>query len=155
MLRTETSPVRPRARLGCMLRCSPMTTRRASCSCGQLAVTCAGEPVRVSLCHCLECQRRTGSVFGAQARFAREHVTVDGTATTFVRIGDSGGRVTLAFCPVCGSTVTWEIDTLPGFVAVAVGAFADPSFPSPSVAVYEARRHPWAVSADLELVHYD
>ena len=109
----------------------------------------------MSICHCLACQKRTGSVFGAQARFAREQVAFEGTATTFVRIGDSGGRVSLAFCPVCGSTVGWEIDTLPGFVAVAVGAFSDPTFPQPRVAVYEARRHLWAVSAELELEHYD
>ncbi|HEX9905358.1 MAG TPA: aldehyde-activating protein, partial [Propylenella sp.] len=36
-----------------------MSTRRASCSCGQLSVTCEGEPVRISMCHCLACQRRT------------------------------------------------------------------------------------------------
>jgi len=27
-----------------------MTTRRAQCSCGQLAAVCEGEPVRVSVC---------------------------------------------------------------------------------------------------------
>jgi hypothetical protein len=40
-----------------------MTARIASCSCGQLHLTCTGEPGRVSMCHCLECQKRTGSVF--------------------------------------------------------------------------------------------
>jgi hypothetical protein len=49
-----------------------MNTRTASCSCGQLTVVTAGDPIRVSVCHCLACQRRTGSVFGAQARFARK-----------------------------------------------------------------------------------
>src|SRR6185295_9046576 len=34
-----------------------MMTRRATCSCGQLRVTCTGEPVRLSMCHCLECQK--------------------------------------------------------------------------------------------------
>ena len=53
----------------------PMTTRRASCSCGQLHLTCEGEPVRISMCHCLACQQRTGSVFGVQARFRRDQVT--------------------------------------------------------------------------------
>ena len=38
----------------------------------------------------------------------------------------------------------WSIDTMPDIVAVAVGAFADPSFPPPRVSVYEARKHPWA-----------
>jgi DNA topoisomerase IB len=46
-----------------------MTERHASCSCGQLAVVTRAEPIRISICHCLACQRRTGSVFGTQARF--------------------------------------------------------------------------------------
>jgi hypothetical protein len=41
-----------------------VATRTAACNCGQLCITCEGEPVRVSMCHCLECQRRTGAVFG-------------------------------------------------------------------------------------------
>jgi hypothetical protein len=49
-----------------------MTTRRAACSCGQLHLTIEGEPVRISMCHCFECQRRTGAVLSNQARFARE-----------------------------------------------------------------------------------
>jgi hypothetical protein len=132
-----------------------MTTRRASCTCGQLGVTCEGDPVRVSVCHCLPCQQRTGSAFGVQARFAREQVTFSGTATEFVRTGDSGGRATFRFCPTCGSTVFWSLDSLPGFVAVAVGAFADPGFTAPTVSIYEVRRHAWALASDLDIEHLD
>ena len=52
--------------------------------------------------------------------------------------------MTFHFCGECGSTVYWELDGLPEFLAVAVGAFADPSFQAPTMSVYEARRHPWA-----------
>ena len=45
-----------------------MTTRRASCSCGQLHLTIEGEPSCISMCHCLECQRRTGAAISNQAR---------------------------------------------------------------------------------------
>ena len=38
-----------------------MTTRHAACSCGQLHLVIEGEPARISMCHCLECQRRTGA----------------------------------------------------------------------------------------------
>jgi hypothetical protein len=124
-----------------------MTGRTASCSCGQLRLTCEGEPVRVSICHCLECQKRTGSVFGAQARFPRDRVTAEGRTTQWARRGDSGGSATFHFCPACGSTVWWEAAALPDFVSVAVGAFADPNFPPPHVSVYEERRHPWALAA--------
>ena len=124
-----------------------MTTRVASCSCGQLRLTCEGEPVRISMCHCLECQKRTGNVFATQARFARECVRIEGRATQWARAGDSGEGATFSFCPVCVSTVYWEPTGAPDIVYVAVGAFADPSFPPPRVSVYEERRHPWALAA--------
>ena len=121
--------------------------RLASCTCGQLQLTCEGEPVRVSLCHCLACQQRTGSAFGVQARFQRERVKIDGRSTAFVRIADSGNEVTFHFCPLCGATVYWELQQLPGVVAVAIGAFADPGFPTPKIAVYESRAHQWTLPA--------
>jgi hypothetical protein len=122
-----------------------MTTRRATCSCGQLAVTTEGEPVRLSMCHCLECQRRTGSVFGVQARFETDKVRIEGESTAYTRTGDAGGRVTTCFCPRCGSTVHWTIDSMPGVIAVAVGAFADPAFASPVISIYGTRKHGWVV----------
>lgn len=129
-------------------------TRIASCSCGQLRLACEGEPVRVSICHCLECQKRTGSVFATQARFPRERVTIEGRGAQWTRRGDSGEQATFNFCAVCGSTVFWEATGVPGFVSVAVGAFADPHFPPPHVSVYEERQHPWALAANaLPLTH--
>ena len=62
-----------------------MTTRRAACSCGQLHLTIEGEPLRISMCHCLECQRRTGAVISNQARFRREQVTFAGKDTAWMR----------------------------------------------------------------------
>lgn len=125
-----------------------MTTRRAACACGQLAVTCVGEPLRVSMCHCLDCQRRTGAPFGQQARFSAEAVTTEGEASIYERRGDEGGLGRMRFCPRCGTTVWWTLDVLPGMIAVAVGAFADPTFPRPMVSVYESRRHPWTRETD-------
>lgn len=128
-----------------------MTTRRAACSCGQLHLTTEGEPVRISVCHCLDCQRRTGSVFAAQARFPRERVRTEGRSTRYLRTGDSGNRAAFHFCPECGVTVYYVLETQPELMAVPVGAFADPGFPAPTVSVYEERRHPWVgLPADME-----
>ncbi len=97
-----------------------MVTRRAECSCGQLAAVCTGEPVRVSICHCLACKRRTGSAFSFNARFPEGSVSIEGRSKEFTRIGDEGGRVTYSFCPECGTTVHYRIDRQPGLVASAV-----------------------------------
>jgi hypothetical protein len=104
--------------------------------------------VRVGICHCLACQRRTGSVFGVQARFTRDRVTVEGRATEWVRVGDDGGRGTFRFCPDCGATVYYTFDEEPDLVGVPVGAFADPSFPPPTYSVYETRAHGWVRASE-------
>jgi hypothetical protein len=121
----------------------PMTTRRAACSCGKLEIVCESEPVRISMCHCLECQRRTGAVFGGQAWFARRQTTISGNSTQFTRQSDAGRWVSFRFCSTCGSTVYWEAEAFPGHIAVAVGSFADPAFPAPTYSGWEAKRHHW------------
>ena len=118
-------------------------TRTARCSCGQLLIECHGEPTKVSICHCLECQRRTGSAFGIAAFFEIDDTKVVGQSQAFTRQGDSGFPVTLHFCGTCGSTVFWYPARKPSVVAVAPGSFADPAFPAPSQSVYEQHRHPW------------
>jgi hypothetical protein len=125
--------------------------RTASCSCGQLSATVVGDPIRVSVCHCLACQRRTGSVFGAQARFPAAAVTIQGESREYVRIGDSGGQINFRFCPECGSTVYYTLSGSTEHIAIPVGAFADPTFPGPQRSVYEERMHPWVgVPTDIE-----
>jgi hypothetical protein len=119
-----------------------MITRTASCSCGQLRVEVRGDPLGVGVCHCLACQRRTGSVFAALASFAAPFA-VSGEATEYVRAGDQGSKFRFRFCPVCGTTLFHTEEGRDKSVSVAVGAFADPSFPAPQVSVYDSRRHPW------------
>jgi hypothetical protein len=119
-----------------------MSAHAASCSCGQLRIEVQGEPRIVGLCHCLACQKRTGSVFAALASF-RAPFKVSGIATEYVRTGDQGARFRFRFCPTCGTTLFHTEEGVEGSVAVAVGAFADPAFPPPTVSVYDCRRHPW------------
>ena len=120
-----------------------MSTRTASCFCGQLRIEVEGEPRGVGVCHCLACQRRTGSVFAALAGFAAPY-KVSGTATEYVRTGDRGAKFKFRFCPICGTTLFHTEEGYEGLrVAVAVGAFADPCFPPPQRSVYDCRRHSW------------
>jgi hypothetical protein len=133
-----------------------MITRHAACSCGQLHLVAEGDPVRISMCHCLACQRRTGSVFGIQARFPAERVRIEGRSTEYTRTSDEEDRVahTFSFCPECGATVFYRSANQPDLIAVPIGAFADPTFPPPRISVYESRRHPW-VSLPAAMEHHD
>ncbi len=131
-----------------------MATREAACSCGQLKLVVEGDPSRVPVCHCLACQRRTGSAFGVQARYPCDRVEVIGSSHEYTRISDDGGRAAFSFCPECGAIVYYKIAAAPEVVAVPVGAFADPSFPPPSFSVWEERKHAWvSMPPDVERHH--
>lgn len=124
-----------------------MASRTASCQCGQLCIEVHGDPLGVGVCHCLACQRRTGSVFAALASFAAPY-TVSGRASEYVRVGDQGARFVFRFCPVCGTNLFHTEEGVGDRVSVAVGAFADPDFPAPQVSVYDCRRHGWVRMPD-------
>src|SRR6185312_10578977 len=49
-------------------------TRVAKCACGGVSATAEGEPAMVSMCNCMECQRRTGSPFGVGVYFPKDAV---------------------------------------------------------------------------------
>lgn len=133
-----------------------MTFQAASCRCGQLKAAITGEPVRVSVCHCLDCQKRSGSAFAVQARWPEAQVEIEGQSKTWSHLADSGNRITHHFCPECGSTVHYRIDgKFDGLIAIPLGAFDDPYFAVPGFSVWEERKHEWVeiVGGDVEHSH--
>ncbi len=132
-----------------------MTIHHAQCQCGQLRVTCADDADRISMCYCIDCQRRTGAPFAANSRFKRELVSIEGESTLYSRPTDSGYTVDSHFCPICGSTVYWDLSGFPDVIGVALGMFGDPSYPPPTIAVWERTRHPWTDNiADVPMEHH-
>ncbi|GAA4763703.1 GFA family protein [Stakelama sediminis] len=129
-------------------------TRIARCTCGQARAVCSGEPERVSVCHCLNCKRRSGSSFAVQARFAAANVTITGDFATFELVGDEGGRSVHRFCTGCGATLFYTFDAQPGVLAIPLGLFDDPWFARPAYSVYEERKHDW-VEITGPVDHYD
>jgi hypothetical protein len=112
-----------------------------SCACGAVRYEANGEPRRVSVCHCKDCQRRTGSTFGLACYFPRANVRLlAGTTKTFERISEAGRWVRLRFCETCGTTVLWHAEAVPDLVGVAAGTFDDTDWISPKL-------HVWARSA--------
>ncbi len=128
----------------------------ASCRCGQLRITATGEPTRVSVCHCLDCQKRSGSAFATQVRFPAEQVAIAGKSKIWSHRGDSGNLITHHFCPDCGSTVHFSIDgKFDGLVAIPLGAFDDPYIAGPDYSVWEERKHDWVEILGDSVEHLD
>ncbi len=119
-----------------------MTPHPASCRCGQLTAVATGTPIRISVCHCLNCQKRSGSAFAAQVRFPAAQVATSGEAKTYTVSGENGAAH-FHFCPKCGATVYFTNDAVPETIAIPLGAFDDPYAFTPTVSVYENRQHEW------------
>ena len=117
---------------------------KARCQCGNLnaRITDSAEAMTV-VCHCIDCQRRSGSPFGVMAYFDADAVTLSGVAKEYTRATDTGSTFTTGFCSNCGSTVYSRPGKFPGMIGIAIGAIADPSQPPPLHSVYEQSRHPW------------
>jgi len=93
---------------------------------------------------------------GRKRDFIGTMLVIDGRSTPFMRVGDSGDTITFHFCPLCGSTVYWQIGSASDLIAVAVGSFADAHFPEPRHSVYERRRHAWvSIQENAYMEHLD
>ncbi|MEZ9902614.1 GFA family protein [Vibrio breoganii] len=127
--------------------------RTASCSCGQVEIIARGNPIRSALCHCVSCQKRTGSVFGVQVRFLLEQVTINGDLNQFTRIADSNNSVNHSFCPACGTTMLLSLSIAREYAIIPMGVFDVQDFPPPSFSVYEERKHDW-VQFSQQMKHF-
>jgi hypothetical protein len=117
--------------------------RTAQCHCGSLRAIASGEPRLSNICHCQACQRRTGTLIHVSAYYLKTDVRFEGANKVYTRRAPSGFDTHWHFCPDCGTTVYWQLDKLAEFWGVAVGCFADPSFPMPMFSGWEEFKHPW------------
>jgi hypothetical protein len=121
-----------------------MSDLSARCQCGALSLRLGGEPLRVFLCCCTECQGQTGSAYGVGAVFSANQVRdIQGPEKTYTRSSDAGRWVRQHFCTECGTTVYWEAEFRPGALIVAYGAIESKESLSPMVAAWTEHKAPW------------
>jgi hypothetical protein len=81
------------------------------------------------------------------AYFDRSQVEeMTGEPTIYCRMSDKGRAIDYRFCPVCGTSVWWEAEFLPGKIGVAGGLLKGRSF-NPDGAYFCASKPDW--------VHFD
>ena len=120
-----------------------MPSITGGCLCGQIRYRAEAEPKFVSVCHCRDCQRFTGSAFAVVVALPKDAVTITGTLKGFAKPGDSGKPIERRFCPDCGTSVLDEAEALPGIVMIAAGTLDDASWVKPRSEIYCASAQPW------------
>ncbi len=108
-----------------------MDSFAGGCLCGKVRFEAAGQPLRVGLCHCLDCRKHHGALFYAAAIFADTAVTVTGETREY------NGR---NFCPTCGSSV---FARSPGETELHLGALDLPDRFKPDYESWIRHRESW------------
>ena len=114
-----------------------------SCYCGAIHIELRGAPYRVGPCHCLDCRKKTGSLFNAFAVYPADALAVTG-ATTPHRRADCMRHV----CARCASPVYQRQDGSDE-VEIFIGMLDEPSRLAPSYELWTVRREEWLPSFEL------
>jgi hypothetical protein len=132
--------------------------RPGGCVCGAVRYVSVGAPVRVTLCHCTWCQRRTGTAFGTEVVFRAEQVHMSGVAPSQYRhVSDESGRwLELYFCPRCGTNLGFTLEAAAGVRTVPAGSYDDPTWLDPRQIgfrhVFTRTRRQWSdLSSHVEM----
>ncbi|GAB5435613.1 GFA family protein [Falsiruegeria mediterranea] len=108
-----------------------MTEVMGGCLCGEVRFSAQGEPLRVGVCHCMECRKHHGAPFHASAIYPQNAVTVTGRTQHYE------GR---HFCPRCGSSV---FSCSEEEIELHLGALDGPNQFHPTYELWTIRRENW------------
>jgi hypothetical protein len=115
------------------------------CHCGAIAYEAEVEPGTVGVCHCLDCQRLTGSAFRANilAPASGFHL-LKGQPRRYIKTGDSGAKWVYAFCEVCGTPIYSCAPDNPPTYTLRLGALKQrEALGRPARQIYAERALPW------------
>lgn len=127
---------------------------RGGCVCGGVRYRITGDPLRVTICHCAWCQRRTGTAFAVEAVFEVDQVEFQGGSRSRYRhVSDESGRwLETEFCPKCGTPVGFTLEAVPGIRTIGAGTLDEPNWISSDRFtfrhVYARSRREWSKIPD-------
>jgi len=118
------------------------------CSCGAVRYRLTSEPLFVHCCHCLNCQRQTGSAFVINILIETDCVELLGEEPQAVSVPRSGGKKQKIWrCPTCQVAVYSQY-TSPRVRFVRAGTLDEPSAVAPDVHIFTRSKLPWVVLSD-------
>ncbi|KAG7055592.1 duf636 domain protein [Colletotrichum scovillei] len=130
----------------CYPHINTMSSSRGSCRCGNIKISFTGDPITTAACHCLDCRKVSGSVFGVSILVSAAAFTCDeGTPTDYASTSDSGNEVVNHFCGTCGVTL-WADGASSPFKFVKAGVLDDAAALDrlkPAAEIYTCRRAAW------------
>jgi hypothetical protein len=132
--------------------------REGGCSCGAVRYRLTSEPMFVHCCHCLNCQRQTGSAFVINLLLEADRIELLAAEPQPVDVPrDDGSTQRIYRCPSCQVAVYSEYGR-PEVRFVRAGTLDEPSSVAPDVHIFTRSKVPWVTlpeSTPAFDVYYD
>ena len=119
-------------------------TLEGGCACGEVRYRLTSRPMFVHCCHCLDCQRQTGSAFVLNALIETDRIEMLAGEPAAVPVPtDSGGPHDVYRCRTCQTALWSDYGRRPGMRFVRVGTLEDPAAIPPDVHIFTRSKQPW------------
>ena len=124
--------------------------REGGCLCGAVRYRVRGEPIGITLCHCTDCQKQSGSAFSMSMVLRREQLSIEaGDVATYHCLADSGADKHAYFCRNCGGRIYNTLSSMPETLNLKPGTLDDTSWLSPQLQVWTKSKQPWLTMGGL------
>lgn len=122
---------------------------QGGCLCRQARYRLTMEPLTCYVCHCTECQQRTGSAFSTALIVMSEALElIKGTSSPY-RASLSGGRIKSGLhCSECSTRLWGTIQSVPTIRVLQPGTLDEPTRFRPVAHVWARSSLPWVVFPD-------
>ncbi len=121
-----------------------MTNSTGQCLCGSIKYSISKPAIRSTVCHCLSCQKSSGSAFSINICIPAEAFNISGdTLKRYTSIGGSGKSLHRYFCHTCGAPIYSKPDALSGLIIVKAGTLDDTSEFSPVANIWCDSKMEW------------
>jgi hypothetical protein len=127
-----------------MDRSAAFVPLEGGCSCGAVRYRLTRAPMLVHCCHCLDCQRQTGSAFVLNALIEADCVErLSGAPEPVSMPTDSGHPHDIYRCAICETAVWSDYGRRRVMIFLRTGTLDVPSALAPDVHIYTRSKLPW------------
>jgi hypothetical protein len=121
-----------------------MVNLTGRCACGAVQYELLSAPMFTHCCHCLDCQRQTGSAFVINGLIEADRIRMLAGAPVPVRVPtDSGHPHDIYRCPICQTALWSDYGGRPWLRFVRIGTLDDPGAVTPDVHIFTRSKQPW------------
>jgi hypothetical protein len=122
---------------------------QGGCACGAVRYRLRSAPMFVHCCHCLDCQRQTGSAFVLNAIIETDRIeTLAGKPEPVPVPTDSKRPHDIYRCPKCQTALWSDYGHRPSLRFLRIGTLDDPTALQPDVHIYTRSKLPWVKLPD-------